>query len=83
MNIMKVVREPTDLQIPEVAKRLGRSYSWVYERLVRLALEDCYRYRRESGVESLYIRESGFRKLEDMHARAPRGRGRPRKVSVF
>jgi hypothetical protein len=83
MSPVKIVREPTDLLIPEVAKRLGRSYSWVYERLINLALEDCYRYRRDSGVESLYIRESGFRKLEDMHARAPRGRGRPRKVLVF
>jgi hypothetical protein len=72
---MNVVRKPSDLMLAEIARRLKRSYSWVYQHLEKLDLDQCYRYKG-----ALFVRESGFRALEKMSASGPK-RGRPRKSS--
>jgi len=61
--------------IQEAARRLNRSYTWVYERLVDTPVEKhTYRYK---GV--IFIRAVGLQLLQDMNAHAPK-RGRPRKA---
>jgi hypothetical protein len=62
-----------DKVIVEAAKVLGRSYSWVYVRLPKLAKKDTYLDR---GV--IYIRKAGIDRLAVMSVRAPR-LGRPKK----
>lgn len=67
-----VIVMPGDLPIARVARRLGRSYSWVYSRRDKIGRENLYRYK---GV--IFIRPAGFDALAVMSARAPK-RGRPR-----
>lgn len=64
--------KPGDLPIAKVAKRLNRSYSWVYSRRGQIGRENVYRYK---GV--IFIRPAGFDKLVVMNVHAPK-RGRPR-----
>lgn len=74
-NENEIVRDSADMKIGEVARRLNRGYTWVYDRLEKIA-EYTYRYK---GV--IFIRERGLKLLQDMNATAPK-RGRPRKESV-
>jgi hypothetical protein len=69
------IRQDGDVMIQEAARRLNRSYTWVYYRLVDPKIEPhTYRYK---GV--IFIRAPGLQLLQDMNAHAPR-RGRPRKT---
>ena len=69
----EAIRKDGDIMIQDAARRLNRSYTWVYYRLPELG-KNTYRYK---GV--IFIRAAGLIELQEMNARAPR-RGRPRKT---
>lgn len=75
-NVRAVMVKPGDLPIAQVARKLSRSYSWVYQRRDQVGRENIFRYK---GV--IFIRPPGFDRLAILSARAPK-HGRPPKVAI-
>ena len=76
-TVREVMIKKDDVTIPQAAKMIERSYSWVYARLVDIGRSNVVRYK---GV--IFIRAAGLDKLAAMSARAPK-RGRPKVVVNF